>query len=199
MEYSVFSRPEISTGTCALLAKADSTSPGPRLITSRRRPRAFAVPWSGWRSARGAGAGKTGPAARGRWCSGPGGGQWARRCRGFRCECGVHLARGTSPSVRMLWVRSASLIRMTRTSRAMASSILRKDSAWFSSRVLNSSFSSLVSPSTSSATGAPKRSINSGLVTPQSSIASCSRAAMRACASSFHSAHCCATAIGWVM
>ena len=36
----------------------------------------------------------------------------------------------------MLCVRSASLIRITRTSRAMASSILRKDSAWFSSRVL---------------------------------------------------------------
>lgn len=42
----------------------------------------------------------------------------------------------------------------------MASSILRNDSAQFSSRVLNCSLSSLVSPPTSSATGAPKRSIN---------------------------------------
>ena len=82
----------------------------------------------------------------------------------------AHLSRGTSDSVRMLWVRSASLIRITRTSRAMASSILRNDSAWFSSRVLNCSLSSLVRPSTSSATGEPKRSISSGLVTPQSSM-----------------------------
>ena len=75
----------------------------------------------------------------------------------------VHFSRGTSSSVRMLWVRSASLIRMTRTSRAIASSILRNDSAWLSSRVLNCSLSSLVRPSTSSATGAPKRSISCGL------------------------------------
>ena len=40
-----------------------------------------------------------------------------------------HLLRGMSPMVRMLWVRSASLMRMTRTSRAMANSILRNDSA----------------------------------------------------------------------
>jgi hypothetical protein len=51
----------------------------------------------------------------------------------------------------------------------MASSILRNDSAWFSSRVLNCSLSSLVRPSTSSATGEPKRSISSILVMPQSS------------------------------
>ena len=101
--------------------------------------------------------------------------------------------------VRMLWVRSASLIRMTRTSLAIASSILRNDSAWFCSRVSKASFSSLVSPSTRSATGAPKRSTSSVLLTPQSSMASCISAAIKACASSFHSAHCAATAIGWVM
>ena len=101
--------------------------------------------------------------------------------------------------VRILWVRSANLMRMTRTSRAMASSILRKDSAWFSSRVVKLIFSSLVRPSTNSATGEPKRSIRSTLVTPQSSMASCSKAAMRAGASSFHSAHWAATAIGCVM
>ena len=110
-----------------------------------------------------------------------------------------HLARGMSPMVRILWVRSASLIKITRTSRAIASSILRKDSAWFSSRVLKDSLSSLVRPSTSSATGDPNCSINSTLVTPQSSMASCSSAAIKAWASSFHSAHWLATAIGWVM
>ncbi|MNW05294.1 hypothetical protein D3C71_2015270 [compost metagenome] len=104
-----------------------------------------------------------------------------------------------SDSVRMLCVRSASLMRMTRTSRAMASSILRNDSAWFSSRVLNCSLSSLVRPSTSSATGVPKRTARSPLVTPQSSIASCISAAIRAGASSFQDAHSAVTAIGWVM
>jgi hypothetical protein len=57
----------------------------------------------------------------------------------------------------------------------------------------------LVRPSTSSATGEPKRSISSALAMPQSSMASCSSAAMMACASSFQSAHWPATAIGWVM
>ena len=111
----------------------------------------------------------------------------------------AHLSLGVSVSVRILCVRSASLIRITRTSRAMAKSIFRNDSAWFSSRESKCSRSSLVRPSTSSATGEPKRCINSGLVTPQSSKASCSRAAIRACASSFHSAHWPATAIGCVM
>ena len=88
---------------------------------------------------------------------------------------------------------------MTRTSRAMASSILRNDSACDSSRVENCSLSSFVSPSTSSATGVPKRSISSDFETPQSSIESCISAAMIACASSFQSAQRPATAIGWVM
>ncbi len=57
-----------------------------------------------------------------------------------------HLLRGMSPMVRMLWVRSASLMRMTRTSLAMASSILRNDSAWFCSRVSNSSLFQLGQP-----------------------------------------------------
>ena len=101
--------------------------------------------------------------------------------------------------VRMLCRRSQSLMRMTRTSRDIASSILRKDSAWPSSRVENCSLSSLVSPSTRSAVGAPKRSISSGLVTPQSSIVSWVRAATRAWASSFQSATSEATASGCVM
>ena len=103
------------------------------------------------------------PAARDRSGSGPADARSARRSPASRDEMRAHFSRGTSSSVRMLWVRSASLIRITRTSRAMASSILRNDSAWFSSRVLNCSLSSLVRPSTSSATGAPKRSISCGL------------------------------------
>ena len=59
--------------------------------------------------------------------------------------------------VRMLCVRSASLTRMTRRSRTIASSILRKLSACASSRLLNLIWSSLVTASTSSATSAPKR------------------------------------------
>ena len=74
-----------------------------------------------------------------------------------------------------------------------------ENQAWFSSRVLNSSLSSLVRPSTKSATWMPKRSIKSTLVMPQSSIASCSKAAESACASNFQSAHWAATAMGWVI
>jgi hypothetical protein len=64
------------------------------------------------------------------------------------------LSGSTAPSVRMLCSRSASLIRITRTSRAIASSILRKFSACACSRRRNCSLSSLDTPSTSSATGA---------------------------------------------
>ena len=109
------------------------------------------------------------------------------------------LAGAIASIVRMLCSRSASLIRMTRTSRAIASSILRNDSACDSSRVENCSLSSLVRPSTRSATDAPKRSISSRFFTPQSSMTSCISAAMMACASSRHSAQRPATAIGCVM
>ncbi len=111
----------------------------------------------------------------------------------------LRLSAAIALTVRMLCRRSASLTRITRTSRAIASSILRNDSACDSSRVEKRSLSSLVRPSTNSAVGAPKRSISSGLVTPQSSIASCISAAMIACTSSFQSAHRPATAIGCVM
>lgn len=105
---------------------------------------------------------------------------------------------GTKSSVRMLCVRSASFTRITRTSRAIASSILRKLSG-ACSRLWNSSLSSLVSPSTSSATLGPNFSASSLLVMPWSSITSCSSAAMMDCTSSFQSAHSSATATGWVM
>jgi hypothetical protein len=84
-------------------------------------------------------------------------------------------------SVRMLCRRSASLMRMTRTSRAIASSILRKFSACASSWDWNSILSSLETPSTSSATTLPKRSAISALVMSVSSITSCSSAAISAC------------------
>ena len=57
----------------------------------------------------------------------------------------------------MLCRRSASLISMTRTSRAIASSILRKFSACASCCDWNSMRSSLETPSTRSATGLPNR------------------------------------------
>jgi hypothetical protein len=49
----------------------------------------------------------------------------------------------------MLWVRSASLMRMTRMSRAIARIILRKFSACFSSRLVKLIWLILVTPSTS--------------------------------------------------
>src|SRR5438046_2705358 len=55
----------------------------------------------------------------------------------------------------MLCRRSASLIISTRRSRAMATSILRKFSAWRSSREENASLPIFVTPSTSSAISAP--------------------------------------------
>ncbi len=62
------------------------------------------------------------------------------------------LAGATASMVRRLWVRSASLTRITRRSRTIASSILRKLSACASWRLLNWIWSSLVTPSTISAT-----------------------------------------------
>ena len=50
---------------------------------------------------------------------------------------------------------------------------------------LKFNFSNLERPSTSAATGAPKRSINSSFLTSWSSITSCRSAAMMACTSSF--------------
>ncbi|MNC88438.1 hypothetical protein D3C83_42530 [compost metagenome] len=99
----------------------------------------------------------------------------------------------------MLCSRSASLIRMTRTSRAMASSILRKFSAWASACDSNSILSSLETPSTSSATGLPKLREISVLVIEVSSITSWRRAAVSACESRCHSARMLATASGCEM
>jgi hypothetical protein len=99
----------------------------------------------------------------------------------------------------MLCRRSASLIRITRTSFAIASSILRKFSACASSRVVNSIWSSFETPSTMSATGLPNEDSISALVTVVSSVTSCSSAAARPCASSRHCDRMLATASGCVM
>src|SRR5213596_675691 len=64
----------------------------------------------------------------------------------------------------MLCRRSASLIISTRRSRAMATSILRKFSAWRSSREENASLPIFVTPSTSSAISAPNSRSRSSLV-----------------------------------
>ncbi|MNX79576.1 hypothetical protein D3C86_1112090 [compost metagenome] len=79
--------------------------------------------------------------------------------------------------VRMLWRRSASLIRMTRTSLAMATNMRRKFSAWRSSLEENLSFSSLVTPSTSLQTSRPNILVSSSGVTSVSSSTSCRRPA----------------------
>ena len=57
--------------------------------------------------------------------------------------------------VRMLWRRSPSLMSTTRTSSAMATSILRMFSAWCASALLTWILPSLVTPSTSFATWSP--------------------------------------------
>ena len=115
--------------------------------------------------------------------------------RAMRSRAAVDCA----PSVRMLCRRSASLIRMTRRSRAIASIILRKLSAAASWRLLNCSLSSLVTPSTSSATCSPNSSASSARVSGVSSMVSCRIAATRVSRSTFCSASTTATATGWVM
>ena len=56
----------------------------------------------------------------------------------------------------MLWMRSASLTRMTRTSWVIARIILRRFSAWACSVLWKLSFEILVTPSTMAATSRPK-------------------------------------------
>ena len=84
-------------------------------------------------------------------------GDRARRFPAFRVAMRLRFSAGIAPRVCMLCRRSASLIRMTRTSRAIASSILRKFSACACCSDANASLSSLDTPSTSRATALPKR------------------------------------------
>ena len=94
----------------------------------------------------------------------------------------------------MLCVRSASFTRITRRSRTIASSILRKLSACASSRLLNLIWSSLVTPSTSSATSAPNRAASWSFGVGVSSMTSCRIAAMIVSASRCRSARIAAAA-----
>ncbi|CSI92548.1 Uncharacterised protein [Vibrio cholerae] len=88
------------------------------------------------------------------------------------------------------------MIRITRISCTMASTILRKFSACASLRSRNLSLSSLDTPSTNSATELPKWASKSSLVTSQSSITSCSSAACSVSRSRRISARIRATATG---
>ena len=77
-------------------------------------------------------------------------------------DLALALRRRGAPSVRMLCVRSASFTRMTRMSRAIASSILRKFSACFSSREVKLIWPIFVTPSTSAATSGAEELARSG-------------------------------------
>src|SRR5689334_10065570 len=79
--------------------------------------------------------------------------------------------------VRMLWSRSASLMKMTRRSRDIDSSMRRKFSACAASRLSKCSPDSLVTPSTSDATSLPQCFSTSASDTSVSSTTSCSNAA----------------------
>ncbi len=107
-------------------------------------------------------------------------------------------AIGMTEIVRMLCSRSASLIRSTRQSWAMAMNILRMVAACCSSLESNSRRSSLVTPSTTAATWSPNSSASHSLVIPVSSTASWSNAAVIVASSRPRSAAMSATAIGWV-
>ena len=99
----------------------------------------------------------------------------------------------------MLCNRSASLMTSTRRSFAIATSILRIVAACCASRESNRIRSSLVTPSTSRATSAPKWSSTSGSVISVSSTASWSKAAASEMSSRPMSATIVATANGWLM
>ena len=99
----------------------------------------------------------------------------------------------------MLCVRSASLTMITRMSRTIASSILRKLSACASLRLLNWIWSSLVTPSTISATSLPNFCSTSAIEEGVSSTTSCRIAACSVAPSRCRSARMSATATGWVM
>jgi hypothetical protein len=107
------------------------------------------------------------------------------------------LAVGSTPRVRMLCRRSASLTRMTRISRAMARAIFWKFSACFSSSVSNSICVSLLTAVHELGDGFAELG-RSRLVMPVSSMTSCSMAAIRLWWSMCMSARMPATARGWV-
>ncbi len=83
-------------------------------------------------------------------------------------------------------------------SRAMATSILRKFSASFSSALLNLTWPSLVTPSTMPAMSLPNSSSISSMVASVSSTVSCRRPATTLASSSLSCARTPATASGWI-
>ena len=104
---------------------------------------------------------------------------------------------GWWPSVRRLCTRSASLMTSTRRSIEAARIILRNVSlsAWSP----HFDPSSLVTPSTRTATSAPNSAFTWPIVSPVSSTVSCSSAATSVVVSIPMSASRIATASGWVM
>ena len=128
---------------------------------------------------------------------------WAMRFR---------FSGGKASRVFMLCRRSASLIKTTRMSSAMETSIFRKLSAWSDSASsigpatssaggwsLSSMRVNLVTPSTSLLTSGPKRRVISSRETPQSSTTSWSRAATIVWVSRWRSARKRAVSRGWAM
>ena len=116
--------------------------------------------------------------------------------RAMRCCLSGFLMKD---SVRILWVRSASLTSNTRTSSLIAIRSLRKFSAcallgddWIAMRL------SFVTPSTSVGTSPPNCWSSADSVTSQSSTVSCSNAVMMVSSSSRMSIRILATATGWV-
>ena len=102
--------------------------------------------------------------------------------------------------VRILWRRSASFMRITRMSFAMARNIFRRFSAWISTLSMDQdSWVSLVTPSTKRATSGPNTSVISSRVITVSSTTSWRIPATMLSLSSSRSARMMATQRGWMM
>ncbi len=101
--------------------------------------------------------------------------------------------------VRILWSRSAILMRTTRMSLLMAMNILRRFSIWACSEVEKLARVSLVTPSTNSATVSPKIREISSWEASVSSMQSWRRAPKMASLSRPISATIWATARGWMI
>src|SRR5262245_49921617 len=114
------------------------------------------------------------------------------------CATRRPLSSGRCATVRMLWSRSASLISRMRMSFDIATSILRKLSAWRARAELYSTFEILVRPSTRKATSSPNRRCTSSTEVTQSSTVSCSMPAATVTLSSRRSSRMPATSRGWI-
>ena len=100
-------------------------------------------------------------------------------------------------SVRRLWRRSANLMRITRGSEAMETSILRYVSAWRCSRVCEGRSAIFVTPSTRKATSSPKSFPISATGISVSSTTSWSTPAITVASSMPFSARMRQTSKGW--